>query len=404
MVQQSSMGVARGDVAAARVAATGTRLVELRDRLHRLDVGDPATWDDVQMARSHAVDQAQACVAARERLVTTHRIAARRHLQLADVLAGAGFDGQARGHREAAQHELEAAVVASVVCRQEQEVLAEVQRVAAESAGTTAHESRTDGNSGGWRRFKDENERLREAIATWLCWSGDDGRSQDEHRRRLCHAVVGRTRVAGWQGWTHAVCAVATTHLSFVRGAAVSAYSSGQPPELIAASDGWAARVEEIQNLVGEGPSVSAYRSNVPVAVENVDASPTLWPGYAGAVARTGVHGLWAFPVVHGGSPVACLTLYHHPQASSDEAGWHDAGVLADIAGSAMLVDVDALEQGTYLGVDFYRFYIASGVLSSRLGITTEEAAARIRAHAFSSGSSLSVMARAVIDGDVDLS
>jgi GAF domain-containing protein len=220
---------------------------------------------------------------------------------------------------------------------------------------------------------------------------------------RLCRAVVARSKSPTWRGWAHSVCVVACTHIPSVGGAAITVQGGVITPELMAANDVWAARMEELQQLVGEGPSITAGQTGTMVVASDVDTEHQRWPGYAGAVAGSGVRGVWAFPLLVHDICVGSLTLYHLHRPPSRGRAWEDGEALADIAAAAVLADLGAGHTDSSPRLERYAVHIAVGLLSARLQISTEDALARIRAHAFSNGATLADVAAGVVSGELEL-
>ena len=64
-----------------------------------------------------------------------------------------------------------------------------------------------------------------------------------------------------------------------VSGAAVSMFGGAAPETLVCASDRLAARIDELQFDLGEGPRWEALRTRLPVLVPDVyDTHPYSWP------------------------------------------------------------------------------------------------------------------------------
>ena len=85
--------------AAIRARSTADRLIGIRERMARLEMGVPATVEDAQLARERAWAQEQAVSRARERLIATHERAAARHQAQAQQHSLAGRTQRARTER-----------------------------------------------------------------------------------------------------------------------------------------------------------------------------------------------------------------------------------------------------------------------------------------------------------------
>jgi hypothetical protein len=372
------MTKASAEAAAIRARSTADRLADLRERLDRLAKGDPTTAEDVQRARQQALAQARAMTAAQERLLRMHRSAAARHQEHAQRFASVGRAEAAEREHEVAQRSHDA-----------------VERYLGSMAAR-----RGTGEAG--QVEQGEVQRLRVALAAQLAWAGKHSDLDEVDRRQeWSRAVVDRCGARGWRGWIHAVCAVAEDVLAPVQGVAVTVVSS-VGPEFAGASNRWTARVQELELVVGEGPSTTAQREDRVVVVEDLAVESDAWPGYTSSSGR-GVRGVWAVPVHLRGMCVGSLTVYGRGAAHECRVSLEDAAALADIAAGALLADLEAVRGGEVLGQGRFAVHVATGALAARHDIPVEEAEARIRAHAFSSGHSLTDVAEAVLSGRLEL-
>jgi len=379
------MASARGTAAAVRLQATAVRLRELQQRIDRLTAGEPSTQDDVIRARAAAHAERLEYSRAWDRLVAAHESAANRHRAAAALFERAGRLQRADEHRAAAGSDSEAG-----------------SRLRLFEAAKTYEPYRPGRRGPGPAMIEEENEeeRLRNAFVAIVGTRGVSGASLEPSRSRtLWRAVVDRCGEQHWRNWARAVCMVAVDALPSVRGTAVTAYDSTGTPEPMAASDGWARQVEEIHQLVGEGPAVSAQGTGLPVSVPSLSTEQARWPGYVGAAADTGLTGLWSFPLLVGGSVIGAITFYRSDEALPQAEEWTDAWLLAGVAAIVLWADADAIERGWDDDPEGYlRVHVAAGMISAQLAISTTEAMSRIRAHAFASGLSLGLVADAIVD------
>lgn len=184
-------------------------------------------------------------------------------------------------------------------------------------------------------------------------------------------------------------------------GVGVSVVSERGSLLTAAASSSDSARIEELQFALGEGPCLTAIASRRPVLVPDliVEGAST-WPGYAPAAHRHGVRAVFAFPLRVGAARLGALDVYRdRPGALSP---WTSARALgfADLAVETMLEAQEYGEMVTGLvDVSETRFevYQAQGMVMVRLGVTADEALARIRAHAYLHDRTLVEVAEAII-------
>jgi hypothetical protein len=83
-----------------------------------------------------------------------------------------------------------------------------------------------------------------------------------------------------------------------ITGLAISVIDPGGQQSTIHASDAVAARVEEIQFDLGEGPIFAAFASGRPELLADVDAMASdRWPTFAGEMAALPVGAVFVFPL-----------------------------------------------------------------------------------------------------------
>lgn len=173
--------------------------------------------------------------------------------------------------------------------------------------------------------------------------------------------------------------------------------ASGEPERLtVFCTDPTAARLEELQDTLGEGPVFEAYRTMAAVVVQ-LDRPSSAVPVFEVLARRqTGVRAVHALPMRSGGECVGVLTLYSR---TSDrlERPVADAQAVADAVGAALLEDT-RLDGTDAAWADRARVHQATGMVVAGLGIAVEDALALLRAHAFTEGVTLRQVATAVVD------
>lgn len=80
-------------------------------------------------------------------------------------------------------------------------------------------------------------------------------------------------------------------------------------PVTVACSDPLAARVDEVQYRLDDGPCLQAMRENHLVRIEDT-AEKTRWPGFEAEAASHGIRSCLALPLTVDGKPVGALNLY----------------------------------------------------------------------------------------------
>jgi hypothetical protein len=220
----------------------------------------------------------------------------------------------------------------------------------------------------------------------------------DERRQRLWRAVTTRAR-SDEPGWGRLVCEVAVDLLA-VDGAAISVRTSGRAQELVTATGDWAQQLEELQYTLGEGPGVEAYTTAGPVLVAELSDAVSRWPGFAGSAADEGLAAVFALPLREGAIRLGTLDLYRRRAGALSTGELADAAVLADLATTALLTDTAPGTTASWLSVDSGHYddvNVATGMVAAELRISIADASLRLRAHAYSTGTPLLEIARAVL-------
>lgn len=187
-------------------------------------------------------------------------------------------------------------------------------------------------------------------------------------------------------------------------GAAVSLMSSAGAPVVAAVSAEPIRRIEEIQFDLGEGPGRDTFEAGHPILTSDMGKAFRTWPAYAPAVQVLGVGSAFAFPLQIGASRFGVLTFYAPRPRSLDPAEVTASLILVEVATEALLDGRAAADGGLPLTLPTsLRFrsevYQAQGMVMIDLGIGLADALARMRAHAYSSGIDLDVLARDIIAG-----
>jgi hypothetical protein len=218
------------------------------------------------------------------------------------------------------------------------------------------------------------------------------GRASDDAPRltRVCEVAVDQLEMSG-------------AVVSLMAPVATGRDHSG----IIAAASGEQARsVEELEFSLGEGPAKDAFLSSRPVLTPDLERAFDRWPGYVPAALAAGVRATFAFPLLVGAARYGVLHL-HSPRIrrlASDET----ATILL-LAEMAMEIVLDALVPAgdppppelPLLGATDRRsqIYQAQGMVMVELGISLEEALARMRAQAYASDQDLADLAADILAG-----
>lgn len=170
-------------------------------------------------------------------------------------------------------------------------------------------------------------------------------------------------------------------------------------------TDDTARMLEEIQDVVGEGPGPEAFTSGSYCRwdVDEMGTPDPRWPLLESESLETlGPLVVHALPVVHGDAVLGVLTVY---QEGVDRDIDRDAGlVVARVVGAALIAEGpgDAPGQGPW--TERAEVHQATGMVVAQLGIPERDAMALIRAHAYSHEQSIGSSAHAIVATDVSFS
>jgi len=206
------------------------------------------------------------------------------------------------------------------------------------------------------------------------------------------------------------ICDACVTSIP-VTGAAVSASLTPGSRSTIHATDAVAARVEDLQLDLGEGPGTDAIRDRGPILIADLSdarsATAARWPMFTPAALREGARAVFAFPLQLGAAEVGLLGLYRDMPGHLDGSSHATALRLADAAMFALIddgftssdpIDRDDNERATDEN-DFFRTQVfqAVGMMTVQLGVSAEEATVRLRAHAYAHDRSVADVAGDVV-------
>lgn len=228
----------------------------------------------------------------------------------------------------------------------------------------------------------------------------------DDHYARLTALLAGPSnRLEGNStvGLLRRVCGVAVQTLS-ASGAGVAMMAGQGVRGVCAASDPSAARLEELQFTLGEGPCLDAYASRRPILVpELTESAITRWPVYAPSAHETGVRAVFAFPLQAGAARLGVLDVFRDRAGELEPEELRQALLLAEITVGALLdqheqngdrvspVDLDEAIGGRA------ELFQAQGMVMVQLGVSIEEAMMRMRAYAYAENRRLSEVARDIV-------
>ncbi|WP_433782100.1 ANTAR domain-containing protein [Actinomycetospora sp. CA-101289] len=176
---------------------------------------------------------------------------------------------------------------------------------------------------------------------------------------------------------------------------------------VVSASSEAAHLVELFALQTDEGPCLDAFRGSVQVVSEAL-ARETRWPRFTARAAEHGFAAVHALPMHLRGTTIGALNLFHREPRVLPAGELAVAQALADVATIAILSDRgtrerEALTEQLQTALTS-RVIIeqAKGVLAERGHIGLDEAFARLRAHARTTRTRMTDLARGVVDGTHD--
>ncbi|SHN58620.1 ANTAR domain-containing protein [Geodermatophilus obscurus] len=195
-----------------------------------------------------------------------------------------------------------------------------------------------------------------------------------------------------------------------VDGAGISLFFASDRRLPLGASDDQAAVTERLQFTVGEGPCLTAHASGRPVVAQEAEIG-SRWPAfYDELVTRTAVRDIISLPLVDETRGFGALDLYLVPPNDVRAVALSDALAVAsevvsvfsragradrDREGPAWL-DAPAAERRSLV-------WQAMGFVNAGLEISSDDALALLRAHAYSEGLQLDDLAVQVLSREIPL-
>ncbi|GAA1625152.1 GAF domain-containing protein [Kribbella alba] len=173
----------------------------------------------------------------------------------------------------------------------------------------------------------------------------------------------------------------------------------------IAATDGAAAVMEDLQQALGEGPCVDASRDRRPVLQSDLAVTGvSRWPGFAAGALEAGIAAVFAFPLQVGAIRLGVLDLYRDTTGSLDRLQLREALAFAEAATTILLHLQDKAPRGLPLHprlaetVESRReIHEATGMITVQAAVGLTEALLLLQAHAYSSERPLIDVARDVV-------
>ncbi len=188
-----------------------------------------------------------------------------------------------------------------------------------------------------------------------------------------------------------------------VDGAAISLMTASTSSQTLCATDATAELLEDLQFSLGEGACVEAAVTGRPVLVADMHhtAEVSRWPTFAAAVVeQSDVGALFAVPFQWGAINLGVLDLYRMAPGALSDAQLRDVMSAADMAALMFLGVRTDPGDGVWLDNSLHgraEIHQATGMVLAQLGVSAQDALARMRAYAFVEQRLLSDVARDVV-------
>lgn len=168
------------------------------------------------------------------------------------------------------------------------------------------------------------------------------------------------------------------------------------------ASDSAAQAVEDLQHTFGEGPGVDASSSGAAVLVPDLsdarDEAIKRWPTFAQEAVESGVLAAFAFPLVLGTSRIGAMSLYRDAPGRLSSQQLSHGLVAADSVALTLVENGDGLPGADQADqADPMSVHQAAGMAMVQLGVTIDQALLRMRAVAFTDGTTVDELADAIV-------
>jgi hypothetical protein len=171
----------------------------------------------------------------------------------------------------------------------------------------------------------------------------------------------------------------------------------------LCATDEWSARLEDLQEVIGEGPSYDAYQERLIHRLLVDGALELRWPLLSDAIKDgLGRCAVYAIPIKPGPQTMGVATFYQH-QVSPMLIDEVEAQVLIDAVGVALVKDPDVLDDDSHAKAESWnsraQVHQATGMVMAQLSISSDDSIALLRAHAYAhrqslAGTSADIIAR----------
>ena len=191
-----------------------------------------------------------------------------------------------------------------------------------------------------------------------------------------------------------------------ITGASVALLAGSGARLTLCSSDATAARVDELQFELGEGPQFSVSRSGNFIGIPDVAQHlHHEWPVFGAALHELSIGALFSVPIRMGAVTLGVATLYCTvPRVLSPEQKSTALAIAAAAVGSltsqALRSATDEIDVESEMAPESRReIHQATGMVLVQLDTTATTAYARLQAHAFANMKTLQQVAHEVVSG-----
>ncbi|WP_127359893.1 GAF domain-containing protein [Actinacidiphila soli] len=218
--------------------------------------------------------------------------------------------------------------------------------------------------------------------------------------------MVGVLRLLQLDDWSDGVADVtaAGAEALGVDGLAVSLVTEGDLTELLWCSDATTRHFEDLQLTLGEGPGLDAARTGTMVSVPDLaTVRMARWPALAMEAPDLSARAVFCFPMGIGAIRVGVLTAVRRTPGALTAQQADDAVLLADSLTARCLGSGEPRLDGPSPAdsphtLQHAVIHQATGMVSVQLALPLPQALLRLRAHAYSSGHSITDISQDVVD------
>jgi len=174
---------------------------------------------------------------------------------------------------------------------------------------------------------------------------------------------------------------------------------------VVAATDGPARLMEDLQFTLGEGPCLDASVQGGPVLQPDLARTAARrWPAFGPAVLEAGIAAIFAFPLQVGGIRLGVLDLYRSTRGNLDDEQLKVALTFADAAVDLLLHLQNSAESAQGLHPQLAdplgsrsEIHQATGMVGVQAAVGLTEALLLLRGHAFAADRTVFAVARDVV-------